>query len=88
MKTKEEILDNTHSFLDNTLVRCYEEVEILDAIDEYARQQSIEFAEWKEKCAYVLYAGLYSNEWALTYKKPKTFTHSDLYELFLKSKNK
>jgi hypothetical protein len=38
MKTKEEILETTHSFMDDTLGRCYERVEVESSMDEYASQ--------------------------------------------------
>lgn len=46
MKTAEEILETTHSFLDDSLGRCYEEVEVLAAMEEYANQFKAEV--WDE----------------------------------------
>jgi hypothetical protein len=51
MKTAEEILKNTHSFLDDSMGRCYEEVEVLSAMDEYASQSKHPApSEWVEEC--------------------------------------
>jgi hypothetical protein len=36
--TTEEILDKTHSFMDDSLGRCYERIEVISAMEEYALQ--------------------------------------------------
>jgi hypothetical protein len=38
VKSAETILENTHSFLDDSLGRCYEKVEVLTAMHEYHNQ--------------------------------------------------
>ena len=39
-RIKNEILNITHSFLDDTLGRCYEHIEVMAAMDSYSSNQN------------------------------------------------
>lgn len=87
MKTKEEILEtkNWNSEYPNYMA----ESEILDAMDEYAKQEVVNYDKWRHKQKYVQYLGFDTP----TYNKEKPiagkevyFSTEQLYELYLQSK--
>lgn len=45
----EEMLKNVHSFLDDSLGRCYERIEVLAAMEEYKSQSANKIVEMIEK---------------------------------------
>lgn len=92
-KEKEEILDKTgwkyHSSLEAISDKIYE------AMDEYAKQQAVDFSEWKEK--YAWWCEEYEEDgitkldnilWSNSSVIPQNITTEELYNLYLTEKNK
>lgn len=90
--TKEEILEKSYPDLieyPHYGMDRFQESVALDAMDEYAKQQSISFQEWTRKEGFEYQMKQYVR-WEQTEKSGKLYvsrTPEQLYELFLKSKS-
>jgi hypothetical protein len=73
--SKEEILSDIYNISMDGL-DGYSTETALKAMDEYAEQQCIAFADWKDK-----------NGWKIDYKEQQTHTTKELYQLFIKEQN-
>lgn len=77
--TKEEIIDKHHNL--NLGLLSITEKQIHSAMDEYAQQEAIAFAEW------ILKTNWAEKETWGRYDPPSTPTMKELYQLYLKHKN-
>lgn len=81
--TKEEILEDKNGFfyLEDTV---YHEDGVKEAMDEFAKQEAIAFAEWIGRNDYIFYGGE-NNTWYHSddRKRKNPLTTEQLYQLFL-----
>lgn len=82
-KTDNEVFRQLWSFFDPSPARNY----VLMAMEEYARQETISFAEWGRNNGWDLYGDDEPHAW-LHFEKQKKITSSELYSLYLNEKEK
>lgn len=81
-KTKEQIMEDEYKKLIMNWEKAYQQSPSIfkaahSAMDEYAKQQVIDFNEWKDKI----------NERELYDSKGYKFSYSQLYDIFLQSQS-
>lgn len=92
-KSKEEVLKNKLGLAYGTLSEYYTNVmpHIREAMDEYAKSESIGFAKWITGSINPIYIGDGNGRWqilrpTLVAKKNEIITDDQLYELYQQSK--